>query len=170
MAWHLNQWWSIAGWTNRNKFRRNLNQNSHIAFKNVCKMTAIKSTQWGRVTHLCVSKLTTIGSDNGLSPGRRQAIIWTSAGILLIRSLGTTFSEILSEIHTFSFKKMYLNMSSAKWRQFCLDLNKLNVTSGYTPIAKIHYTIVSRARLTFTLEIRRSYKTGLLVTKRLVLS
>ena len=32
-------------------------------------------THWGRVTHICVSKLTTIGSDNGLSPGRRQAII-----------------------------------------------------------------------------------------------
>ena len=35
---------------------------------------------WGRVTYICVSKLTIIGSDNGLSPGRRQAIIWTSAG------------------------------------------------------------------------------------------
>ena len=32
-------------------------------------------THWGRVTHICVSKLTIIGSDNGLSPGRRQAII-----------------------------------------------------------------------------------------------
>ena len=41
-------------------------------------------THWGRVTHICVSKLTIIGSDNGLSPGRRQAIIWTNAGILLI--------------------------------------------------------------------------------------
>ena len=36
---------------------------------------------WGRETHICVSKLTTIGSDNGLSPGRRQAIMWTNAGI-----------------------------------------------------------------------------------------
>ena len=32
-------------------------------------------THWGRVTHTCVNKLTIIGSDNGLSPGRRQAII-----------------------------------------------------------------------------------------------
>ena len=32
-------------------------------------------THWGRVTHICVSELVTIGSDNGLSPGRRQAII-----------------------------------------------------------------------------------------------
>ena len=46
-------------------------------------------THWGRVTHLCVGKLTIIGSDNSLSPGRRQAIIWTNAGILLIEPLGT---------------------------------------------------------------------------------
>ena len=32
-------------------------------------------THWGWVMHLCVSKLTIIGSDNDLSPGRRQAII-----------------------------------------------------------------------------------------------
>ena len=58
-------------------------------------------THWGRVTHICVSKLTIIGSDNSLSPGRRQAIIWTNAGMLSIRTLGTHFSEILSEIHAF---------------------------------------------------------------------
>ena len=84
-------------------------------------------THWGQVTHICVSELTIIGSDNGLSPGRRQAIIWTNAGIMLIRTLGTNFSEILSEIRAFLFKKMYLNMSSAKWRPFCLGLNVLTL-------------------------------------------
>ena len=79
------------------------------------------------MTHICVSKLTIIGSDNGLSPWWRQAIIWTNDGILLIRTLGTNFSEILSEIHSFSFKKMHLKMSSAKWRLFCLGLNELTV-------------------------------------------
>ena len=44
-------------------------------------------THWGRVTHICVGKTTIIG--------RRQAIIWTHAGILLITTLGTNFSEIL---------------------------------------------------------------------------
>ena len=34
--------------------------------------------------HICNSKLTIIGSDNGLSPGQHQVIIWTSARILLI--------------------------------------------------------------------------------------
>ena len=79
-------------------------------------------TEW----HICVSKLTIIGSDNGSSPGRRQAIIWTNAGILLIQTLGTNFSEIWSAIHTFSFKKMLLKMASAKWRLFRLGLNELN--------------------------------------------
>ena len=84
---------------------------------------------WGRVTHICVSKLTIIGSDNGLSPGRRQAIIWTNAGLLLIEPLGTNFSEISIGIQRFSFKEMHLNMSSAKWRPFCLGLNELTVIS-----------------------------------------
>ena len=83
-------------------------------------------THWGRVTHICVSKLTIIGSDNGLSPGRRQAIIWTNAGILFIGTLGTNFSEILGKIHSFSFKKMHFKMSSAKGRLFSLGLNELN--------------------------------------------
>ena len=61
--------------------------------------------------------------DNGLSPDRRQAIIWTNAGILLIRTLGTNVSEILSEIQTFPFTKMHLKVSSAKWRLFCLCFN-----------------------------------------------
>ena len=82
---------------------------------------------WGWVMHICISKLTTIGSDNGLSPGRRQAIICTNAGILLIRIPGTNFSEIHIEIHTFSFKKMHLNMSSGKWRPFWLGLNVLKL-------------------------------------------
>ena len=83
-------------------------------------------THWGRVTHICVGKLTIIASDNGLSPGRRQAIIWTNTGILLIGPLGTNFSEILIEIETFSFKKMHLKRSSGKWRPSCLGLNVLN--------------------------------------------
>ena len=82
-------------------------------------------THWGRMTHICVSKLNIIGSDNGLSPGRRQAIIWTSAGILLMGPLGTNFSEILSEINTFSFEKMHLKMSSGKCLPFCLCFNVL---------------------------------------------
>ena len=71
------------------------------------------------MTHICVIKLTIIGSDNGLAPTRQ------TAGILVIGPLGTNFSEISIDIHTFSFKEMHLKMPSAKWRPFCLGLNVL---------------------------------------------
>ena len=48
--------------------------------------------------HICIDKLTIICSDNGLSPGWRQAIILTSAGILLIGPQVTDFSDILTEM------------------------------------------------------------------------
>ena len=66
-----------------------------------------------------------IVSDNGLSPGWRQAIIWTNAGISLIGPLGTNFSEIAIEILTFPFKKMRSKVSSAKWRPFRFGHNVL---------------------------------------------
>ena len=90
-----------------------------------CWISDDVSTHWGRVTHICVGNLTIIGPDNGLSPGRRQAIIWSNAWISLIGPWGTNFSEILIGIQTFSFKKMHLKMPSAKWRPFCLGLNVL---------------------------------------------
>ena len=68
-------------------------------------------THWGRVTHICVSKLTIFGSDNGLAPAN-----WT---------LQTNFSEIVIEIYTFSFKKMHVKMSFGKWRPSCPELNVL---------------------------------------------
>ena len=42
----------------------------------------IQWNHWARV--ICVNKLTTIGLNNGLSPGRRQAIIWTNVDLLSI--------------------------------------------------------------------------------------
>ena len=90
------------------------------------KSMKIYWTHWGRMTHICMGKPTIIaGSDNGLSPDRRQVIIWTNAGLLLIGPIETNFSEILIEILAFSFKKIHLKMSSAKWRPFCLSLNVL---------------------------------------------
>ena len=93
---------------------------------------------WGWVPHvgLCVSKLTIIGSDNGLSPGS-----WTNAGILSIESLGTNFSEILIEIYTFSFKKMHLKMSSARWRPITICrpqyVNLLTPGDAYTILVQV---------------------------------
>ena len=59
------------------------------------------------MTHICVGNLTIIGSDNGLSPGRRKAIILINDGILLIGPLGTNFSELLIEIQPFIQEKAF---------------------------------------------------------------
>ena len=82
--------------------------------------------------YMCVGKLTIIGADNGLSPGRRQAIIWTNAGILLIGLLRKNFNEILIGIYIFSLKKTHLKWSSAKWRPFCL---------GPGCVKKVHHSV-----------------------------
>ena len=88
-------------------------------------------TLWGRVTHICVNKLTIIGSDNGLSPERHQAIIWTNVGILLVGPLRTNFTEFSIKIHTFSFKRIHFKRSFEKWRPSCLSLNVLSTISVF---------------------------------------
>ena len=100
------------------------------------------------MAHICVGNLTIIGSDNGLSPDRRQAITWTNVGILLIGPLGTNFSEMLIEIHTFSFKKIHLKISSGKWRPFCLGLNALSHTTQVRCNFKKRKTIKTLVRAT----------------------
>ena len=70
-------------------------------------------------------------------PVQCQAIIWTNARLLLIGTLGTNFNEISIKIYTFSFKKMHLKMS-AKWRQFCLDLNMLTCNFVSSHISENH--------------------------------
>ena len=75
----------------------------------------ISLTHWGWLMHICISNLTIIGSDNGLSPGWCQAIIRTKAGILLVGPIGTNISEILIKIHIFSFAKKQFEMLPAKW-------------------------------------------------------
>ena len=97
-----------------------------ILIYKVCKKESVL-THWGRVTHKCISKLIIIGLDNGLAPGWRQAIIWTNAGIMLMGTLGIHLNEILSKVHTYSFKRMYLKMST-KWRPLCLGLNVQSIS------------------------------------------
>ena len=88
------------------------------------------------MTHICVGKLTLIGSDNGLSPGRRQAIIWTNSGLLLIRHLGVNFNEIQIGIQTFSLKKnafenVVCKMASILPRPQCVNTTQASNMSGY---------------------------------------
>ena len=101
-------------------------------YKNVLQCRLLTHGVW--VTHVFVSKLNIIDSDNGLPPGRRQAIIWINAGILLIWPSGTSFSEMLIEIQTFSFNKMHLKLSSETWPSVCLGPNVLNIVFFTHPI------------------------------------
>ena len=70
--------------------------------------------------HLCVSKLTNIGSDNGLLTGRHQAITWTDVGIVFIGPLQTNFDESWIKIHTFSFKNIHLKVGWKMGSHFIL--------------------------------------------------
>ena len=114
----LKLWYDPLWWKGYNLYE-NMHANMHL-------------THWGRVMHICITKLTIIGSDNGLSPGRRQAIIWTNAGILSIWPLGTHFNEILIDIYIFSLKKMHMKMSFGKRRLSCLGLNVLSISGWMT--------------------------------------
>ena len=69
-----------------------------------------------------------IDSGNGLSPGLRQAITWTN-GLLSIGLLGTSFSEILIRILSFSFKKYIWNCHLPKWWPFCPGRDELKNSS-----------------------------------------
>ena len=90
------------------------------------------SLRLSRETHICVSDQTIMGSNNGLSPGRRQAIIWTNTGI---GSLGIHFSAFLREIQIFSFKKVHLNESSAKSQPF---LSRPQCVKPQYPISTVY--------------------------------
>ena len=86
-------------------------------------------TNWGWVTHVCISKLNIIGSDNGLSPGQHQAIVWTNAGILLIQTLGTNFSEIRKQnsyifIQEKAFENVVCEMVPVLSQPQCVETRK----------------------------------------------
>ena len=87
------------------------------------------------LTHICVSKLCIINSDNELLPGRRQAIIWTNVGIFLFLTLrnnlqwdvnrnsyifiqGNPFENVACEMAAILFRPQCLNrVMNSQW--FC---------------------------------------------------
>ena len=78
MAWkHSPHWWPFVRrihWSAVVPPHGDDMQNSDLRISSP-RQPPCDLTQWGRVTHICVSNQTIIGFDNGLSPGRRQAII-----------------------------------------------------------------------------------------------
>ena len=86
-------------------------------------------THWGRVTHTCASKLTIIGSGNGLSPGRHQTIIWTKAGILIIGPLGTNVNSNIF-IQEDAFESVVCEMAAMLFWLQCVKHYDIQYTSG----------------------------------------
>ena len=118
--------------------QHNCSSTGKVTLKDIKLISSLALTHWVPVMNICISKLTIIESDNDLSLGQCQAIIWTNAGILLIPILGTHFGEIFSKVHTFSFKKMHLKLLSVKWHPFCLCFNVLKHNRTQQTIHCIH--------------------------------
>ena len=100
------------------------------------------------MTDICVGKLITIGSDNGLSPGWRQAIIRINAGILSIWSMGTNFSEMLSKLKHFQSRKCIWKCRLGNGCLFVAALMCWNVYLGTFYIFRHCYVIVVDVRYT----------------------
>ena len=97
-------------------YQMNLKGMSSLRFE------ASNLTHWGRMTHICVNELTIIGLDNGLSPGRRQAIIWNNAGLLLIEPLGTNLNRHSNIfIHENALEHVVCEMASTLSRSQCVN-------------------------------------------------
>ena len=98
---------------------------------------------WGRVTHIYVSKLTITVSDNGLSPDRHQAIIWSNAGILLIGPLGITMN--------FQLKFIYYPLENVIWKMEAIMSRPQYVNSLAKKSSSI--TSMSFAKLFFKVHV-----------------
>ena len=92
-----------------------------------------------------------IGSNNGLSPARCQAITWTGAGIVWIALLGTNFSQILIDIENFHSRKCIWKCHLQNLQPFYLSLNVLNIPKQHyqtLPGMWLHFLPVTNSSMT----------------------
>ena len=114
--------------------RLSLYRNELLVFPHTAYIKWGSLTHWDRVTHVCVTKLTIIGSHNGLKPDRCQAIIWNNAGILLVSPLGTHFrAEYQSKfiyilIQESAFENVVWKTAAILSRPQCVDLKVASAT------------------------------------------
>ena len=90
--------------------------------KHMCSDYQLFFTHWGRVTHICVSKLTIMGPDNGLSPGRHHHLnqCWNNVNSTLGNKLQWNLNRNSNNfIHENAFESVVW-----KWRPFCLGPNE----------------------------------------------
>ena len=107
------------------------NHQPHDCLLNRLFICRSKKTSKLRVTGLCVGKSPMIGAFPAQRASNAEIVfIWwrhqevtpVQAGLLSTGPQGRYFSEISNEFRWFSFRKMHLNISFAKWRPFCLGL------------------------------------------------
>ena len=103
---------------------------NHMGVRPYATTVSSYLTHQGRMTIYASVNKAIIGSDNGLSPARCRATIWTNADISLINPPGTFFSAMLIGIQTFPLNKMQFKISSAKRRPFCLGLSVCSAASS----------------------------------------
>ena len=89
--------------------------------------------------YICVTNLGHLWLDNGLSPGRCQAIFWTNTGILSIGLLGTNSSAIFIEIYMFSFIKIIFENVVRKLGAIFPGLNVLKPLWGVVFLGRSHF-------------------------------
>ena len=119
--------------------------------------TIIILSHWGRVTHVCVRNLICSGPDNGLSPGRCQAIIWTNVGILLIGPIGTKFNfnrnsnnflegnafEHVCEMAVILFRPQCVNVFNRRIHNNCISVTIIpSFTSCIFSFAVLHQPVI----------------------------
>ena len=145
-----------------------MNNNNHLYF-NIAKSTSKPAAMSGHVYSFpeCWRVASIIGSDNGLSPDRHHAIIWTNAGILLIGQLEIYFSDILSNICIFHSRKCIWKCFAVEWWPFCLGLNVLTALrvhiSGYGTLINKPMALAQKSRINRWVKMTTEHNEPLLV-------
>ena len=116
------------------------------------------------MTHTCIGNLTIIGPDNGLSPGRRQAIIWTNDGILLVNKLQWNLNQNSNIfIHKSMFESVVCEMASISSRPQCVKRSCtdriMQMVWALSCVVVVQYWSVITTFFDFT-NILKSYFTG----------
>ena len=110
MSYHLGKfrdlgWWGEGVWLGTDhKIRTDPYPNLIPALANLCWLT-----HWGRVTHICISKIAIVGSDNGLAPARRHYLnqCWN----IVNWTLGNKFQWNLNRnLYTFIQENVFENV------------------------------------------------------------
>ena len=102
-------------------------------------------THWGGVTLMCISKLSIIGSDHSLLPGRRHAMIWTKAGIMLIGPLGKNSVKPWSKFIHFHSQKWIWKCCLRKGGYLHYNDVRSKMGSRITSLAIVYSTVYSGA-------------------------